>query len=310
MIAECARAVGSSPTTFESDLLDDWRRGDFALQDDTWVVESPDGDLAAYAAISIEALTTLVSFGAVHPEHCGRGIGSFLIDSVEERARNHPAWSGEEMSLLNIVLPGDNEAVSLLAARGYRKERTFQHMEINLEGVDPKPDPEGIEVRSFNPESEREAMHGLMESAFERHWDFSPTPFERWWSDAAGGPGYDPSLWWWAYIDGEPAGALTGMVRDGQGWVMDLGVLERWRGRGAGAALLRHAFAEFKRMGFVKAGLNVDSENETGATRLYGRVGMKLTQQFDFYKKAMNRADDSQRSSAVASGAPSSTSDP
>ena len=54
-------------------------------------------------------------------------------------------------------------------------------------------------------------------------------------------------------------------------WQIDL-----WRKRGLGLALLRQAFAEFYRHGWTQVGLDVDSESETGATRLYERAGMRV----------------------------------
>jgi mycothiol synthase len=285
LIAVCDRAVDALPSYIESDLLDDWRRNDFVLDRDTWVVESPDDEIVGYAEIACEG-PTLASFGAVHPDHRRRGLGSYLIDRIEERALVHPARTGAEASLLNIILRGNHAARSLVTSRGYVKERTFQHMEIDLRELLSRAHPE-VEIRPFDSVRDRETLHALMESAFEHHWDYSPTPFAKWWDQVSGGEDYDPSLWWWASIGGETAGALLGTVRDEKGWVMDLGVLKRWRGRGVGAALLRHSFAEFKRKGFEKAGLNVDSENETGATRLYERVGMHVVSEFDFYKKVL-----------------------
>jgi mycothiol synthase len=294
LFAECDRAFGLEPILLENDLLDDWRRPDVDLRRDTWFVESPRGELVAYAGIWSEG-TTLVSSGAVHPEHHRCGLGAYLIDRIEEGAELQPAWDGPRITLLNIILPADHEARSLLTARRYVKARTFQHMEVRLATL-PEIDAEGaVEMRSFDPQHDREAMHKLMESAFERHWDYSPTPFDRWWEETTGGVGYDPSLWWWGVVDGRRAGALLGTVRDGRGWVMDLGVLDGWRGRGIGTALLMHAFAEFRRRGFASVGLNVDSENETGATRLYERVGMRVKTAFDFYGKEMVRAPGSRR---------------
>jgi mycothiol synthase len=290
LIAACDRAVDALPSYIESDLLDDWRRHDFVLDRDTWVVESPDDEIVGYAEIACEGPKTLASFGAVHPRHRRRGLGSHLIDLIEKRAFVHPTRTGADTSLLNIILRGDHAAHSLVTSRGYVIERAFQHMEIDLRELSSGAHP-GVEIRPFDPVGDREALHALMESAFEQHWDYSPTPFEKWWDQVAGGEDYDPSLWWWASIDGETAGALLGNIRDEKGWVTDLGVLKRWRGRGVGAALLRHSFAEFKRRGFEKAGLNVDSENETGAARLYERVGMQVVSEFDFYKKVLGNKE-------------------
>jgi mycothiol synthase len=299
LFAECDRALGLEPTLLENDLLDDWRRPDVDLRRDTWLVESPGGELVAYAGIWSEG-PTLVSSAAVHPEHRGRGLGSYLIDRIEEGAGLQPAWDGPRITLLNIILPADEAARALLTARGYAKARTFQHMEVSLADL-PDIDVHGaVEIRPFDPNRDREAMHALIESAFERHWDYSPTPFDWWWEETTGGAGYDPSLWWWGIADERRAGALLGVVRDGRGWVNDLGVLDEWRGRGVGTALLMNAFAEFRRRGFDSVGLNVDSENETGATRLYARVGMRVKTAFDFYGKEMVRAPDSRRIQAPA----------
>ena len=51
-----------------------------------------------------------------------------------------------------------------------------------------------------------------------------------------------------------------------------------WRRRGLGLALLRAAFAGFFARGTRRVGLEVDADSPTGATRLYQRAGMELTQ--------------------------------
>ena len=78
------------------------------------------------------------------------------------------------------------------------------------------------------------------------------------------------------------------MTMGGEGWVADLGVLAGYRGRGIGAALLAHSFHTFKARGFAVVGLNVDASDETGATALYERVGMRVRQQWDLYLKVLS----------------------
>jgi len=289
LFAASDRSVGSPPTLLTSDLLDDWRRDGVDLRRDTWLVESPEREIVAYGGIWTEG-PSLVSSGAVHPAHRGRGLGTFLIDRIEEGAAQHPSWTGPRISLMNIIIPKDASAQLLLLERGYVQERTFQHMVVNLADAPEHEPSDAVEIRLFDPNHDREDMHSLMEHAFENHWDYSPTTFETWWRDMTGGTTYDPSLWWWAIVDGRRVGALLGCVRNSEGWVMDLGVLEDARGRGLGTVLLRHAFAEFKRRGFTTVGLNVDSENETGATHVYERAGMQVRAVFTFYKKELVRA--------------------
>jgi ribosomal protein S18 acetylase RimI-like enzyme len=58
--------------------------------------------------------------------------------------------------------------------------------------------------------------------------------------------------------------------------VAALGVRRPWRGRGLGRALLLHTFGEFHRRGVTRISLGVDSENPTGATKLYESAGMQV----------------------------------
>jgi len=53
-------------------------------------------------------------------------------------------------------------------------------------------------------------------------------------------------------------------------------------------ALLRHAFGAFYARGYRGAGLGVDAESLTGATRLYERAGMRVTEQYETHEKMLN----------------------
>jgi ribosomal protein S18 acetylase RimI-like enzyme len=75
----------------------------------------------------------------------------------------------------------------------------------------------------------------------------------------------------------------------GMGWVTTLGVRRPWRRQGLGTALLLHSFGEFYRRGIFKAGLGVDAESLTGATRLYTNAGMRPEpgKQWSLYEKEL-----------------------
>jgi GNAT superfamily N-acetyltransferase len=57
------------------------------------------------------------------------------------------------------------------------------------------------------------------------------------------------------------------------GWVESLGVRRPWRGRGVASALLEHSFNAFLYAGMTHSMLGVDTENPTGAFRVYENVG-------------------------------------
>jgi len=71
------------------------------------------------------------------------------------------------------------------------------------------------------------------------------------------------------------------------GWISILGVRRRWRRRGLGEALLRHAIRTLHARGLRRAGLGVDAESPTGATRLYERVGMRVAVRSDSWDKQL-----------------------
>ena len=55
----------------------------------------------------------------------------------------------------------------------------------------------------------------------------------------------------------------------------DLAVHPEHRRRGLGEALLHHAARTYRAAGVTKVGLKVDSDNPTGAPRLYERLGYR-----------------------------------
>jgi ribosomal protein S18 acetylase RimI-like enzyme len=72
------------------------------------------------------------------------------------------------------------------------------------------------------------------------------------------------------------------------GWVRGLGVRRGWRGRGLGLALLQHTFGAFYARGRSTVGLGVDAQSPTGATRLYQRAGMRVTEEYETYQKILS----------------------
>ena len=102
-------------------------------------------------------------------------------------------------------------------------------------------------------------------------------------------PGYDPRFWFVAMDGDQMAGICICRRVDAEdpecGWVNALGVRRDWRKRGVGYALLKQSFAAFYADGRKRAGLGVDSQNLTGALRLYERAGMHVQRQFDQYEK-------------------------
>ncbi len=92
-------------------------------------------------------------------------------------------------------------------------------------------------------------------------------------------PDADPSLCLLVVAGGEPVGGdickREAFGEPGLGWINMLGVRRAWRKRGVGKALLQHSFSLLQSIGMRQVGLDVDSENITGALRLYESVGLR-----------------------------------
>lgn len=273
-------------TYTEADLEDEWSRPRFDLGRDCWVVESPDGSIAGYAYVWVrEEQEHLIEIGVVHPQHRGRGVGSMLLDALHARSREHAAGA-TGVTVSNVVPAGDDAVRSLLTSRGYSFQRQFWRMEKELSTADDVAvsDPPGAAIRPVDPGPHDEIIHALIHDTFREHWRFRFEPIEEWRERrlARGRP-----AWLVARAGNEIVGALVGRVEDTVGRVEQLGVLASWRRRGVGEALLRRAFAGFARMGATDAELEVDSENETGATALYERVGMRSTMAYAFFDRTI-----------------------
>lgn len=270
-------------------LRDEWSRVGFDLATDAWVVADPAGAIVGYVQVMFEE-PNVESWGVVHPEHRGRGIGSSLFDRIEERASELMAGLPSPR-FRHAINAGDRAAEGLLQARGLRLARHFWHMQIDFAGpFEPGSAPGGIEITAIEPASDLPAVHAVLDKAFADHWDHHPERFDRWAEEYTSVARYDPTLWLLATQGGQPVGALTGSVQGDRGWVGDLGVLAPWRGRGIGAALLRRSLATFSRRGLRRAVLSVDAQNPTGATALYEHVGMRVVQRWDVWERSSGSA--------------------
>jgi mycothiol synthase len=285
-----------SPDFTEEELRFGWRFPGLDLGRDVWLVHDDDGSLVGYGwLLPRDGHRQLNGWGVVHPHHRGRGVGVYLMELREHVARLHAALAAPSERVVNhfeMIAP-DLGAHTLASRFGYREVRHFWEMAIEL--GDPVPatrPPDGIRVRTLDPTSDLPSVHATVIDSFAEHWGYVPMPLDAWTKLRLEDPGFDPSLWLLA-VEGEAeqeqlAGVLLGSIDEGHGNVTTLGVRSAWRGRGIGQALLRLSFAEFQRRSVTTVKLFVDAANETGATRLYEKVGMRVWREFDVWEKEID----------------------
>lgn len=286
----------------------DWQAPGFDLATDTRAVLSPDGRIVAQALVwdVDEPHVQVHSFGRVHPEFRGLGIGSWLISWEEARAREAIARAPARarVAISQTIPEPDRISQELFRRLGYEVTRHFWKMAITFSEPLPEPRmPEGIRLRTFDPDGDMASSLRAVRDAFKDHWGFVESPFEeelaQWRHWVTADPHFDPTLWALALDGDEIAGFAFCQARHAEdpemGWIEILGVRRPWRHRGLGLALLHHAFRTLAAKGKRKAGLGVDSTSLTGATKLYERAGMHAARQDDLYEKVLRPGEDLRR---------------
>lgn len=290
-LAVCTADGDPSVALSVEDLRQYWREPGFHIETDTWVAETADGKIVGYEELyNRHAFASFEGDGYVHPDYVGQGIGTAMLHAMEARARQlmKQAQPGRRVTIRNIMSVSDARARQLHENEGYFPVRFAWRMEIKLESAPIlQPLPEGVELRRFAADEHAYSVFAAVDEAFRDHWGHTPMQYEKWRCHTLEREGFDPSLWYVAWDGDEVAGVSLCRYRGALGWVGTLGVRRRWRKRGLGLALLTHSFGEFFRRGTSTIGLGVDAENQTGATRLYQRAGMRVASEFVHYCKEL-----------------------
>jgi mycothiol synthase len=235
------------------------------------------------------------SFIRVHPQYRNQGIENALLRLTEERARQHitlaPAHA--RVTLNSWISNNDRTLPQVFEQAGYSMVRSHWRMRIEMNEAPPAPElPKNVTIRTFVRGQDERAVFDADEEAFQDHWGHLPMAYDQWEYWTVNREGFDPSLWFLAVEGNEIAGIALCQYENGEGWVNALAVRRPWRKQGVGMALLRHSFGEFYRRGTHIVGLGVDSQNLTGATRLYTRAGMHVAVQHDTYQKELRPGEE------------------
>jgi mycothiol synthase len=289
LLNTCDIAEYGEPDITLDDLRTGWQAPSFHLDTDAWMVIDPEERLVGYVEMGQMQHAKIFAYMRVLPTYAGRGIGEHLLQLAEAWGRQQMAEADPEVRVtLNSWASFNNEvAQQRLERAGYELIRRHWRMEIDMEVAPPEPEwPEGITLSTFQPGSDRQIFE-MMDAAFQDHWGHMPGNFEEWRHWTVERETFDPTLWFLAFEGDQLAGGSLCTTFMDMGWVDTLAVLRPWRRKGLGMALLLYSFGEFYRRGRRKVGLGVDSQNLTGATRLYERAGMHVARQYISFQKEL-----------------------
>ena len=268
------------PQTMAAEVARDWDLPGFDLARDAWLVEDGGAVVAAAWLIAEPGAAEV----AVHPESCGRGVGTALREAVEARAVEVITRD----ALKQHVWGTNDAARELLGAAGYSFAHRYTTMHIDLDGPVPAAAvPEGIVLREFEPGLDDRAIYDIDNAAFADSPDFQAQAFGFWQAEhvevATLQPGTSPVAW----HGNQPVGFAFNHLRDGAlGYVEILAVRADRRRRGIARALLLRSFAALAAAGAQAVELRVVGSNDAGR-RLYESAGMRPDGIVDRYEKPL-----------------------
>ena len=271
----------------DEELLQDLSAPHLALADDTRVAVV-DGDVVGWTYVwqppGQERLDRAELYGDVAPAHRGTGIGRALLGWAVDRA--HDRLAGRRQGLRGVVRVHaydwllDRER--LYRRFGFAAVRWHEELLRPLDQLPVVPEPDGVTLVPW-PQEREEELRVLRNDAFADNWGSTVASHQ--WHDFVTGHGARPDLSVVAIDDAtdEAIGlcvnqaypedeAVTGR-RDA--WIANVGTRRSARGRGVASSMIAASLSLFAEAGFTHAMLEVDTENPTGAARLYRNLGFQ-----------------------------------
>jgi mycothiol synthase len=286
-----AEAVDGTGVHESAEDLSDWWVNDLVdLDRDGRLVATGDGEMVGYATV-IAPPTFRGAFGVylegrVHPQWRGRGVGRALLAwqlarGAEVHTERHPEVSARLTVGAYTSMP---DLAALLRRAGLVQTRWYAHMSRPLTGL-PAPRPvDGVELVPFSWDRDDEVRRAH-NAAFTEHHGSSERDAASWQVMFTGQRAFRPDLSVLAVEDGAVVGYTLAYVYEGQTAALgeretyfgQIGVLPGARGRGLSKATIVQALRVAAEHDCQLASLQVDTDNSSGALRLYESLGFTTT---------------------------------
>jgi mycothiol synthase len=286
-LLQAAEKVDDTGENFEAEDLTEWWVNELVdLDRDGLAVCSQDGGIVAFGT-AIAPPTFRDAFavyleGRVHPEHRRRGIGRAVLGWQLERgaeihAERHPEAPARLAVGVFETMPG---LAALVRRAGLTAQRWYRLMERPLTDL-PAVGAADLGPFTWDRDDEVRRAHN---AAFTRHHGSSERDPASWQVMFTGQRAFRPELSTLALVDGAVAAYALVYVYDSDTratGVADahfgqIGTLPEHRGRGLAGAAISASLEAAVLAGCGRASLQVDSENVTGALRLYEGLGFTV----------------------------------
>jgi ribosomal protein S18 acetylase RimI-like enzyme len=201
-------------------------------------------------------------------------LENIVLWAIELAESEHPSWD---------IWPGVNSLDKRLqgawASHGYEFLRRYYTMRMTLSSAPSIRHIEDLDIRAIdvtNPDLIA-LWHSAHQNSFSNHFGFAPRELEKW-RELVLDSSLDPKGVFLAFKNGEPVGFCQcndEYAEENKGFINLLGVTHENQGLGIGEALLQTGISYCLTKGFDSVELNVDTGNESGALKLYEKVGFR-----------------------------------
>ena len=271
----------------------------FSVEKDAYVVELHDKPVGFSRILWADRLGEVRSYihaACLVPEARIRGLrqAMFRIDEARIIAKAAHHKRKCEKYFETEANSKRNDWNSLALRNGYVAYRhVFEMVRPDFNNIPVAKLPESLEVRSVRKTDERTVWRATREA-----FKDEPNYRAQTWSDSnlkwfSGSRWWTPKIWQIAWDGEEVAGGVMNMIDEeenktfNRNWGYSFVIFTRkpWRRKGIAAALIARSLRVLEAQGVENAALAVDTENPTGALRLYKKMGYKVHSQYSFYRK-------------------------
>ncbi len=208
-------------------------------------------------------------------ERPGKGlIKDVIAESLKKAAEVHPDY--EHLFGVNTR---DQVMRTALESFGMEVIRTYWHMKRLIDAqVKAETNKEHFKIKLVSGQQDLETWWALHQDSFSNHFGFALRPKDVWIEQTTSAGTMDPDGCFIAFYKGEPAGFVqlaNANYHLNGGYVDLIGVAHKFQGLGLGQLLLQHAINFSVDQGREFIELNVDTGNESGALKLYEKLGFK-----------------------------------
>jgi ribosomal protein S18 acetylase RimI-like enzyme len=233
----------------------------------------------------------------LHPDWRRRGIGRTMLAAMEARMLDvdralPPAPAVFLQGGASGLAPGGE---ALLRGAGYVPVRHgFLMIRPTLDDQPDAPLPDGLEIREVRLEHMRAIWEAETE-AFRDHWGWNQPTEETYQLFLTDPMQSDTALWRVAWAGDQVAGMVRSFINPElnarlgvrRGWVENISVRRPWRRRGLARALIAASFPLLRARGMTEGALGVDTENPTGALRVYESCGFRAVKRDTVFRRQL-----------------------